>query len=362
MKTNLLKQIKSIQYLLLLVSILLFARCENPASLNAVILSDHRESGENIKKILENSGLFDADIKEGALSNYSEYDLVVLNLEKAAWEENDRKIFEDYVINGGGVVVLNSASNAFTGWNEFTKISGVKPSDAESTDTFEYEVMSSNNQHPVTKGLPTNWLHVKDYMLFNTNSLTGDVEVLATAKADTLHGGGGEILPVLFTIKFGEGRVFNTTLGKDINAEQCVGFITTLQRGAEWAATGVVSQEVPLDFPSFVSTHEWPDFKALTLDEILSKASVYEIGKSKKYLSDFSMRIRYCDGKPETYAMYEAKILEFLNSDATVDSKIYMCKELSWMGSEKSIPVLNNLVNDKDLSGAASYALQRLNM
>jgi hypothetical protein len=30
----------------------------------------------------------------------------------------------------------------------------------------------------------------------------------------------------------------------------CVGFITTLARGAEWAATGKVTQKVPADFPT----------------------------------------------------------------------------------------------------------------
>ena len=30
----------------------------------------------------------------------------------------------------------------------------------------------------------------------------------------------------------------------------CVGFVTTLQRGAEWAATGAVTQKVPATFPS----------------------------------------------------------------------------------------------------------------
>jgi hypothetical protein len=30
---------------------------------------------------------------------------------------------------------------------------------------------------------------------------------------------------------------------------RCVGFIATLQRGAEWAATGKVTQKVPADFP-----------------------------------------------------------------------------------------------------------------
>jgi hypothetical protein len=31
---------------------------------------------------------------------------------------------------------------------------------------------------------------------------------------------------------------------------QSVDFIVTLQRGAEWAATGNVTQKVPSDFPS----------------------------------------------------------------------------------------------------------------
>jgi hypothetical protein len=139
-----------------------------------------------------------------------------------------------------------------------------------------------------------------------------------------------------------------------------VGYITTLQRGAEWAATGVVSQEAPLDFPNSVSTHFWPTLRSLSLEEILDKASIYEVGKTKKYLSDFSARIRNSDGKAETYAMYESKMLDFLGSGATADSKRYMCRELSWVGSDASIPVLEKLMNDKDLSESATYALQRL--
>jgi hypothetical protein len=33
-------------------------------------------------------------------------------------------------------------------------------------------------------------------------------------------------------------------------ALSCVGFITTLRRGAEWAATGRVTQKLPKDFPT----------------------------------------------------------------------------------------------------------------
>jgi hypothetical protein len=33
-------------------------------------------------------------------------------------------------------------------------------------------------------------------------------------------------------------------------ALSCIGFITTFRRGAEWAATGKVTQKVPKDFPT----------------------------------------------------------------------------------------------------------------
>ena len=51
------------------------------------------------------------------------------------------------------------------------------------------------------------------------------------------------------TIDYGEGRVFHTTLGHEDYSMKCVGFVTTLQRGTEWAATGEVTLAVPDNFP-----------------------------------------------------------------------------------------------------------------
>src|SRR5579883_3152293 len=39
-------------------------------------------------------------------------------------------------------------------------------------------------------------------------------------------------------------------LDRHIAAMSCTGFITTFQRGAEWAATGQVTQSIPASFPS----------------------------------------------------------------------------------------------------------------
>ena len=69
------------------------------------------------------------------------------------------------------------------------------------------------------------------------------------------------------TITYGKGRVFHTVMGHADEgggpAMECVGFIVTLQRGAEWAVTGNVTQEIPFDFPTTAGVVLRPDFKEL---------------------------------------------------------------------------------------------------
>ncbi|HEX4999198.1 MAG TPA: hypothetical protein VFY29_13305, partial [Terriglobia bacterium] len=52
------------------------------------------------------------------------------------------------------------------------------------------------------------------------------------------------------TLSYGNGRIFHTTLGHDINGISSVDFVVTLQRGVEWTATGAVTQKVPAAFPT----------------------------------------------------------------------------------------------------------------
>ena len=54
---------------------------------------------------------------------------------------------------------------------------------------------------------------------------------------------------VVWKRRYGKGRVFHTTMGHSTVSMNCVGFQTTLNRGAEWAATGKVTQTVPAEFP-----------------------------------------------------------------------------------------------------------------
>ena len=65
--------------------------------------------------------------------------------------------------------------------------------------------------------------------------------------------------PMMLTVNYGKGRIFQTPLGHADYSMECVGFITLLQRGTEWAATGKVTTKIPADFPTAekVSQRKW---------------------------------------------------------------------------------------------------------
>lgn len=238
-----------------------------------------------LKKHLEESGLFRVDVAtappSGDLSGFqprfADYDVVVSNYNGAAWPPETRQNFERYMRDGGGLVVVHAADNAFPDWKAYNEMIGVGGWGGRNEKSGPYLrlregqivrdaspggggshgaqhaflVIVRDGKHPITAGLPASWLHASDELYDRLRGPAENLAVLATAYADPQKGGSGEHEPMLMAIDYGQGRVFHTTLGHSPEAMQCVGFIVTLRRGAEWAATGKVTQtEIPGDFPT----------------------------------------------------------------------------------------------------------------
>ncbi len=263
-----------------------------------------------LKKCLESTGLFSVEVATlppigQSVSQFhprfSDYRLLVLNFDDdEAWPQDTQTAFLDFVSRGGGVVIYHAADNAFPQWKEYNEIIGVggwRNRDEKSGPYIRFRagntyfqtapgkgrdqplqivrtregrifldtspgkggshgpqapfvVKTWNPRHPIMRGLPDEWIHTKDELYDRLRGPAKNVEVLATALSEKEKKGSGEREPVLFTIRYGKGRIFHTILGHAVANMKCVGFIVTLQRGAEWAATGKVRQQVPRDFPT----------------------------------------------------------------------------------------------------------------
>ncbi len=178
------------------------------------------------------------------------------------WCDGLKSDFVRYVSEGGGVVIVHAASSAFPEWREYSEITGLGGWGGrdERSGPFlhwkdgtvvretspgkgghhgkqhEFVVVIRKPDHPIVTGLPEAWRHVSDELFDTLRGPARNLEVLATAWSNPAFGGSGRHEPALFTVRFGKGRVFHTILGHSAEAMRSSDFVTTLQRGAEWAS------------------------------------------------------------------------------------------------------------------------------
>ena len=229
--------------------------------------------------------------------DFDSYDVIINNMgwKASTWSTELKSKLENYIKNGGGMVAIHAASNSWGDWPAYNKMIGLGGWGGRGTHSGPYVYYDDNGSlqydksegscgshgpqyeftldtrapdHPIMKDMPMTWLHTKDELYDRLRGPAENMRVLATAYSDVKDNGPpwdkkvpgtGRHEPLLFTVDYGEGRVFHTALGHMDYSMECVGFITTFQRGAEWSATGNVTQEIPADFPTKdqVSARKW---------------------------------------------------------------------------------------------------------
>jgi len=189
-------KLKSFLILFLLSAMFLQAK-----PIKTLLITGHTDKWHNwqtsspyLKAILDAQGIFKTDIllmkdTSGLDASFSpefaNYQVVVLMLNEVKWSEKTKTSFEKFVKNGGGVVSVHETDNAFPEWKEFNLMTGLggwgmrneksgpyyfwkdgqyitdhTPGPAgKHGNRVPFVINVRDTEHPITKGLPTKWLH-----------------------------------------------------------------------------------------------------------------------------------------------------------------------------------------------------------
>ncbi|MEM7313302.1 MAG: ThuA domain-containing protein [Planctomycetota bacterium] len=249
---------------------------DGPAKIKVLLVDgqnnhDWKRCSPVMKETLEATGRFTVERATVTKENVAEfnpdfkaYDVVLSNYNGDSWTDKTKEAFEKYIEAGGNLVVVHAADNSFPKWKEYNKMIGVggwggrnekdgpyvywkdgkvvrddsKGRGGSHGRSWTYKVVIRDAKHPITKGLPTEFLQVKEELYDRLRGPAENMTILATGFA---KGGSERDEPVLMTIKYGKGRIFHSVMGHDHKSMQGVAFQETLIRGTEWAATGKVT-------------------------------------------------------------------------------------------------------------------------
>jgi HEAT repeat protein/type 1 glutamine amidotransferase len=299
---------------------------------------------------------------------FAKYDVVISNWTPypdtaRQWPEATEKAFLDFVGNGGGFVVFHAAACTFQVWPEFQQIIALtwKEQHTGHTAYSEFRVEVADKDHPITRGMKD--FYMVDELYQNMAQMADQkLNVACQAFAAKELGGTGKFEPVLVWTRYGKGRGVNLVLGHDAAAMRNVGFRTLLLRGAEWAATGTVTIPILANWPGTASAGA---VSGIDPGEALKAVAGYTQGRDRKPLVVVEQLVRAAAANVDaaSSAMQNelaAGIAAMLSSDATVDAKSFLCRQLALIGTEAEVPTLASLLGDEALTFSARYALERI--
>ncbi len=198
-----------------------------------------RETGPELAEILREDPRLEVSITETPAIFGSpllkHYDAVVLHFKNYADRlplgEAVRNGLQRYLKDGNGLVVAHFGCGAFQEWNEFEQCIGrVWNPKFRAHDRYgPFEVRIVDGNHPITRGLKN--FKTEDELY---TCLDGTTPIRALC--DAVSNKDGKVYPMGLVLEGGPGRVFNCTLGHDVNAFQSAGTRTLYRRAVAWAA------------------------------------------------------------------------------------------------------------------------------
>jgi type 1 glutamine amidotransferase len=274
------------------------------------------------------------------------------------------KSLMDFVKGGKGVVGIHAATDNFNEWPEAQEMMGGSFTGHPWGGGGTWAIKIDEPDHPLMAAFkgknfkindeiyrtePPLYSRDKQLVLMSldmSDETTRNVKGFKPTDADT---------GTAWVRTWGEGRIFYCSLGHNDHIYWNPAVLQHYLDGIQFAFGDYKVDTKP---KGAVSSGKGSDMAEL--QELLEKVKTYDWGQSRLALTEISETIKKAHGNEAELAKIEKALLGVLDSDAKQAGKQYVCRELSIIGTEGSVPTLAKMLLDEGTSDMARYALERI--
>jgi len=315
----------------------------------------------------ENTGAFEvvnsSDISDLRRRSLRKFDAIVFNNNTNIEIEKRviRNSLLNFVKNGGGIVGIHAATDNFFNWLEAARMMGGLFDNHPWTADGTWSVRVEDTDSPLTQMFDNNTFEVNDEIyrtrfLYDVDNgvqpnLAGrevlhvllklNMEDDSTRDADGVRPSDTDI-PVSWIRNYGEGRIFYTSFGHNHQIYWTPILLQHYLAGIQFALGDLDANTTP------------------SLDILLDQIADYEYGDSRVPLTTFDAFVRSLPDTSAVISRVEQRLLGALESGVTTAGTRYICEKLSVVGSETSVPILIDLLDNDQTADMALYALERI--
>jgi type 1 glutamine amidotransferase/HEAT repeat protein len=271
-----------------------------------------------------------------------------------------------FVREGGGLAGNHGVSHASMDWPEFGEMIGTwHGTHREATELATVKIDDPNS--PLTAAFGGREFEYHDeYFRFPTGPYSRDkLHVLLSmdvAKTDMNQGRAcaqpcvraDNDYAVSWIQSYGKGRTFFLTLGHNPTLFTTPALAQFVLAGIQFILGDLEADTTPsAKLAAAPSRKHQPS----EIEPLLAKVAVYEYGADPDAIVAFNELVEDLQGYAGERKALETRLLQFLQSNATLAGKETAFKELALIGTEASVPVLTPMLTSVATAEMARYAL-----
>lgn len=337
---------------------------------------------EALKKLGESTGAYTAVVSDDMAmfnpENLKQFDAVIFqNTTKLAFDKPEqRQALLDFVASGKGVAGIHAASDNFPTWPDGQAlIGGLFHSHPWGAGDL-VAVKLDEPSHPVNAGFGKEgfWLKEEIYQIVGPYGrdkqrvLTSlDMSKPANSRPPEKLVRKDNDFPISWVKPSGKGRVFYSSLGHNKDIFFVPQILLHFLDGIQYAIGDLAASDIPsasiskmpvvaLAPQNFTTLQEKAAGALALADDSLKKLPSFDYGQSTNVPDAILAALRI--SSPAVRAKIEPRLAAMLNQEGTAaGARDEICRWLSWMGTDKSIPALVQLAGSKESGGSAVRAL-----